>query len=105
MSDSTRIRAATPDDCDRILDFICELARYEHAEDEVVATAADIHQRLFADRATVTALNADVLHHYHITNLPSSFFLTLWPTNLDLTPTVLAIICGALLAESDTPAT
>lgn len=47
--------------------------------------------------ATMTALNADIIHHYNATRLPSSFFLTLWPTDLNLTPTLLLLLCGAVV--------
>lgn len=58
MSDLS-IRAATPDDAEQILAFIRELAIYEKAEDEVVATEADIRQRLFGEGATVHGLMAE----------------------------------------------
>lgn len=43
------IRAARPDDAASILRFIRELAIYERAEDEVVATEADIRNTLFGN--------------------------------------------------------
>lgn len=58
MSD-LNIRVATPDDAEQILAFIRELAVYEKAEDEVVATEADIRQRLFGEGATVHGLMAE----------------------------------------------
>lgn len=54
------IRTATPDDVKQILGFITELAIYEKAEHEVVATEADIHERLFGANANVYALMAEV---------------------------------------------
>ena len=45
---SIHIRAATAADAGQILAFITELAIYEKAEHEVVATVADIEQSLFA---------------------------------------------------------
>lgn len=47
----TVIRAAEPDDVETILDFIRALARYEDAEDEVVATPATLRRSLFGDPA------------------------------------------------------
>lgn len=43
------IRPAQPDDVALILRFIRELAAYERAEDEVVATEADLRQSLFGE--------------------------------------------------------
>lgn len=54
-----RIRAAVPDDAEQILAFIRELAIYEKAEHEAVATVADIRERIFGDGATVHALMAE----------------------------------------------
>lgn len=50
------IRPARIDDCEQILAFIQELARYEQAEDEVVASVPDIRQSLFGTHANVHAL-------------------------------------------------
>ena len=44
---SLAIRTATPADADLILRFITELAVYEKAQDEVVATADDLRRTLF----------------------------------------------------------
>ena len=44
---SLAIRTATPADADLILRFITELAVYEKAEDQVVATAADLRRTIF----------------------------------------------------------
>ena len=41
------LRPAVEADVDQILEFIRELARYERLEHEVVATAADLRERLF----------------------------------------------------------
>ncbi|HET7315326.1 GNAT family N-acetyltransferase [Salinisphaera sp.] len=54
------IRAARPADAEQILGFITELAIYEQAEHEVVATIGDIRDRLFGEHATVYALMAEV---------------------------------------------
>jgi GNAT superfamily N-acetyltransferase len=45
-----RIRAATPDDAPVILELIRELAAYEKAPDEAVATEAQIRETLFGAR-------------------------------------------------------
>ena len=50
------IRAATPEDCSLILRFITELAIYEKAEDEVVATEDDIRNTLYAADSTTSAV-------------------------------------------------
>lgn len=50
------IRKATPKDAGIILGFIRELAIYEKAEDEVVATEQDIANSLFNDETTTQAL-------------------------------------------------
>lgn len=51
-----RIRPATAADAPLILNFITELAVYEKAEHEVVATVQDIEASLFSPAATATAL-------------------------------------------------
>jgi GNAT superfamily N-acetyltransferase len=53
------IRPACADDADLILRFVTELAVYERAEDQVVATEADIRQSLF-DEASARALICSV---------------------------------------------
>lgn len=53
------IREARRDDVGRILDFIHELAHYENAEAQVVATPADIANSLFSQRPTANALIAE----------------------------------------------
>jgi GNAT superfamily N-acetyltransferase len=50
------VRAAMPTDVELILGFIRELAVYERAADQVVATAALIHQGLFGPDAKAKAL-------------------------------------------------
>lgn len=55
MSELT-IRAATPADISLVLDFVRELARYEKAESDVVATEALIHESLFGAAANAHAL-------------------------------------------------
>jgi GNAT superfamily N-acetyltransferase len=44
----------------QILDFILELARYERAEHEVLASAEDIHHSLFAAGAVASALMGEI---------------------------------------------
>jgi GNAT superfamily N-acetyltransferase len=53
---SIAIRAATVADVPLILGFIKELAAYEKAEREVIATEADIRESLFGDQARARAL-------------------------------------------------
>lgn len=53
------IRPAAPDDAALILRFITELAIYEKAQDEVVATEADIRQSIF-DAGSARALICSV---------------------------------------------
>jgi GNAT superfamily N-acetyltransferase len=55
-----QIRAAQPNDAGLILRFIRELAAYERAEDEVVATEADIRASLLDGGATARALVCSV---------------------------------------------
>ena len=50
------IRPATPEDCSLILRFITELAIYEEAEDEVVATEDDIRNTLYAADSKTSAV-------------------------------------------------
>ncbi len=50
------IREATVDDCSMILRFITELAVYEKAEHEVVATATDIKASLFGEDSIAKAI-------------------------------------------------
>lgn len=54
------IRPATPDDAALILRFIRELAVYERAEQEVVATEADIRTSLFGGQGPARALICSV---------------------------------------------
>lgn len=56
---SITVRQAVPDDIEAILDFIRGLARYEKAEDEVVATTADLHAALFGPAAKTRCLLAE----------------------------------------------
>ena len=51
-----KIRQATANDAALILRFITELAIYENAEHEVIATESDIKQSLFGDGSTTRAL-------------------------------------------------
>lgn len=50
------IRPATSQDAALILRFITDLAIYENAEDEVIATESDIENSLFASDSTASAL-------------------------------------------------
>jgi GNAT superfamily N-acetyltransferase len=50
------IRPATPDDAALILRFINDLAIYENAEAEVVATESDIRDSLFSQDSTANAV-------------------------------------------------
>ncbi len=59
MSDSVRIRAATPADVALILQFIRELAEYEKLAHQVVATEADIRESLFGARPAAECLIAE----------------------------------------------
>ena len=55
-SNKIRIRPATIDDCELILDFIRELAIYEKLEHELVATPQILAQTLFGDKAYAEVL-------------------------------------------------
>ena len=52
------IRPARRADVPLVLDFVRELAEYEHLSSEVVATAADFERALFADPAAAYAVIA-----------------------------------------------
>lgn len=54
-----RVRLARPDDVPRLLELILELARYENAEDEALATHAQLHDALFGPSPAVFALVAE----------------------------------------------
>ena len=51
-----KIRDACPEDAQLILDFITQLARYEKAEDQVVATLESIRRSLLSATASAKAL-------------------------------------------------
>ena len=53
---SVSIRKATTEDAGLILAFITELARYEKAEDQVVASVEDIENNLFSGDTTTAAI-------------------------------------------------
>lgn len=57
---SLHIRPAVRSDASQILTFILELARYEKAEHQVVATVPDIEQSLFASDSPAQALICEV---------------------------------------------
>jgi len=60
MTDPTlKIRAATPDDIALLLTLIGELATYEKAPDEAVATPELIEQALFGQRPSAEAVIAE----------------------------------------------
>ncbi len=50
------IRPAVPSDAAQILTFITELAEYEKARHEVIASVADIQRSLFGEGATAHGL-------------------------------------------------
>ena len=50
------IRPATPSDAPQILTFITELADFEKARHEVIASVADIERSLFGEGATAHGL-------------------------------------------------
>lgn len=54
------IRPANPEDCSLILKFITELAIYEEAEDEVVATEDDIRNSLYATDSATSAVICEI---------------------------------------------
>lgn len=56
MSKQMLIRAAVPNDAKTILSLITELAIYEKAEHEVLATEETIQQTLFGEQANAQAL-------------------------------------------------
>lgn len=58
--DQLTIRPARVEDAAVILRFVRELAEYEHAADEVVATLPDIEHSLFDAGATASALIAEL---------------------------------------------
>jgi len=51
-----QIKPATTEDANLILRFITDLAIYENAEDEVIATEADIRESLFSSGSTASAV-------------------------------------------------
>ena len=55
----TGVRTARPDDVATLLRMIVDLARYERAEDEVVATESGLHDALFGPQAVAFALVAE----------------------------------------------
>ena len=54
------IRPATAEDAALILRFITDLAIYENAEDEVIATESDIRDSLFSSDSTASALICNI---------------------------------------------
>jgi len=57
---SIQIRQATAEDSSLILRFITDLAIYEKAEDEVIATEPDIRNSLFGNDATASAVICNI---------------------------------------------
>jgi len=67
------VRPATTDDVETVHRLICDLAAYEHAAHEVVATVAQLHDALFGD---------DVHVHCHVAELDGEVVgLALWFLN------------------------
>src|SRR5256885_3508315 len=56
MTTTLQIRPATPDDAELIVRFVRELAVYEKAEHEVLATPEHVKRTLFADNPAVFGL-------------------------------------------------
>ncbi|TPW29555.1 GNAT family N-acetyltransferase [Pararhizobium mangrovi] len=54
------VRAAVPTDAGTILTFVRELAAFEHAGHEVVATEAAVRESIFAEGSHVEALIAEI---------------------------------------------
>ncbi len=57
---TVEIRPATAEDATQILKFITDLAIYENAEDEVIATESDIKNSLFSSDSTANALICNI---------------------------------------------
>ena len=55
-----KIRETTIDDSALILKFVTELAIYEKAENEVLATESDIRESLFGDNSTANAVICNI---------------------------------------------
>jgi len=55
-----RIRPATPADVPLILDFIRELAEYEKAVEQAVATATNLHEDLFGPKPACESLIGEI---------------------------------------------
>ena len=55
-----RLRDATPQDCDLLLELIRELARYEKLEHEMRATTATLRASLFGQSPTAYAVLAEI---------------------------------------------
>ena len=56
MTTTIQIRPATPDDAELIVRFVRELAVYEKAEHEVLATPEHVKRTLFSDNPAVFGL-------------------------------------------------
>jgi len=46
---------------------------------------------------TILGVSADAIAVYHATYVPEGWFLQLWPSNLDMRPTVALVVGGALV--------
>ncbi|KAI1063041.1 hypothetical protein LB507_005977 [Fusarium sp. FIESC RH6] len=46
---------------------------------------------------TILGVSADAIAVYHATHVPEDWFLQLWPSNLDMRPTVALVVGGALV--------
>ncbi len=55
-----RIRAGAPEDSDLIFHYICELAVYERARNEVTATPAMLHEALFGEQPRAFSLICEI---------------------------------------------
>src|SRR5688572_33222932 len=62
MSGNLNVRAATPADVPAILRFIKELAEYERAPEEAIATPDLLHEALFGPRPACEAFIGELDH-------------------------------------------
>jgi GNAT superfamily N-acetyltransferase len=75
------VRSARPADVPRILELIRELADYERAPDQVVATAEDLGAALFADQPAVFAHVAEFETMRHPRGDPEIVGFAMWFVN------------------------
>lgn len=50
---------------------------------------------------TILGVSADAISVYHATYVPEGWFLQLWPSNLDMRPTVALVVGGALVVVAN----